>query len=86
MEIKITGHIIEKGNNGDTFYFIIKTESNVIYKANNCKIVTTTPECMTEGCICFSGNIEFKKEGLFQIIAVVLWIDSDLNCVLVYKE
>jgi hypothetical protein len=85
MEIKIKGHIVEKGDNGDTYYFTIKTESDV-YKAKNCKIVPTTPEYMTKGCICYSGNIEFKKEGLLQLIAVVLWVFPDLDCVLVYKE
>ena len=62
MEIKIDGCIVESGKNGDSYYFIIKTEDDD-YKANHCKIVPTTPEFMAKGCIFYSGMSLKRKDS-----------------------
>lgn len=86
MEKKICGAVIESKYDGCTYLFSIKSGGDTVYYVDNCKVVPTISEEMSEGCVCYSGNVKIESEGVVLDKAAVLWVYPNSSCVLVYNE
>lgn len=80
MEIRKDVQIIEKGTDVNTVKFIIR-DADGVYVINYCRRVTTEPNR-----VCYSGNMAFKKEGVYLEKNVTFWDNLNNTGVLVYQE
>ena len=86
MEKKICGAVIDSIYDECTFLFSFKSGGNTVYYVDNCKVVPTISEEMSEGCVCYSGNVKIGSAGGILVKTAVLWVYPNSSCVLVYNE